>query len=286
MKTIFTLLLATAALTVSAQDTIITTSGEMIPAMVKNISTTEIEYKKAANPDGPTYVRAKTEVIAIHYKNGSVDKFASTGGSKTAGGDDYYSAGQARSNSTSLTMSDVHNTSAVVFYGVDFTNFSLIESKREDESDKIKNEYFPEWNSLYVMDVPAKTLARWLKKPDMTYSVESANKLNKTANVEKVVSGFPPQEDMKQNIKTTVAALADGDTHEKGIGLIINVEYFFKARQETAVYFTWFDIATHAVISSERVVVKKVQTGGLTKFWSAGLVEVTKEYVDNRFRRY
>ncbi len=64
-----------AALTVVAQDTIITRAGEVIPAKVYEITPTEIKYKKPTNPDGPMYVTSKEEVAVIEYKNGSKDVF-------------------------------------------------------------------------------------------------------------------------------------------------------------------------------------------------------------------
>jgi hypothetical protein len=281
MKKILLLLSLITGISLQAQDTIVTTSGEIIPALVKNITATEVEYKKQNNPEGPTYIRSKSEVLAIHYKNGTTDTF-----SKKSGGDDYYAPASAKGNSTAKTMSDVITTSYVVFYGIDFTNFSLVEPKRKSESEKIKNEYFSEWNRLFVAEVPPKTMSRWLKKFDLSYNIDAAIKLNQTAKIDNIVSAVPPSQDMREKIKTTVAAYAEGDTRTSGIGMVINVEYFYKAKQETSLYVTWFDIATHAVISSERVVVRQVQSGGLTKFWLAGLVEGTREYIDKVYKKY
>jgi len=58
-----------------AQDTIITRSGEVIPAKVLEITPTEIKYKKPSNPDGPLYVASKENVAVIQYKNGTKDVF-------------------------------------------------------------------------------------------------------------------------------------------------------------------------------------------------------------------
>jgi len=61
-----------------SQDTIYTRSGSVIAAKVTEINQDEVKYKKAANPDGPTYVVNKNEIALIEYKNGTKDVFASS----------------------------------------------------------------------------------------------------------------------------------------------------------------------------------------------------------------
>ncbi|MBA3681236.1 MAG: hypothetical protein H0W73_08740 [Bacteroidetes bacterium] len=58
-----------------AQDTLYTTKGRIITGQVIEITPQEIKYKRAANPDGPLYVVDKTDIVLIHYKNGSKDVF-------------------------------------------------------------------------------------------------------------------------------------------------------------------------------------------------------------------
>ncbi len=58
---------------IRAQDLIYLNNGSKVEAIVKEISTTEIKYKNFTNPDGPTYVITKGDVLMIEYKNGVVD---------------------------------------------------------------------------------------------------------------------------------------------------------------------------------------------------------------------
>jgi hypothetical protein len=59
-----------------AQDTIVEKSGTSIPARVMEIAKDNVRYKKFTNPDGPTYVISKSDIIFIRYQNGSVDTFS------------------------------------------------------------------------------------------------------------------------------------------------------------------------------------------------------------------
>jgi hypothetical protein len=284
MRKLFTISSFIFTTTLFAQDTLVTTNGDIVTVLVKSISDTEIEYKKANNPDGPTYVRSKSEVLAIHYKNGTTDTFSPS--KKAAAGDDYYSPGASPTKSTSMNMSDVISATNITFYGCDFSNFSFVEPKRKLEADKIKSVHFSEWNTLLMKEIPAKSLSRWMKKFEITYDDEIVKSINSNVSTENLVTAYPAGKDMKTDIKRSVAAYAAVDKRTSGIGMVINVEYFYKAKNETSVYVTFFDIATHAVINSERVVVKEVSGAGLTNYWGAGLVAAVREYIDQRYKRF
>lgn len=63
------------SLNLVAQDQIITREGDIIDGEVMKIGTSEIEYKKAENPDGPIYTILKNDVLSIKFENGTVEKF-------------------------------------------------------------------------------------------------------------------------------------------------------------------------------------------------------------------
>jgi hypothetical protein len=60
----------------AAGDVILKRSGEQIEAIVKEITDTEVKYKKMTNPDGVTYSVSRGNVFSITYQNGSRDVFA------------------------------------------------------------------------------------------------------------------------------------------------------------------------------------------------------------------
>lgn len=61
-----------------AQDIIVKKDGSLIQSKVQKIETSEIEYKKWTNLDGPTYSIAISDILAINYQNGEKETFAST----------------------------------------------------------------------------------------------------------------------------------------------------------------------------------------------------------------
>lgn len=74
-KIVFGLILVLLACCVKAQDVIVKKDNATILSKVTKISSTEIEYKKWSNLDGPTYTINKSEVSSVNYENGERDIF-------------------------------------------------------------------------------------------------------------------------------------------------------------------------------------------------------------------
>ena len=58
-----------------AADIIITRESGKIDAIIEEVSSTDIRYKKASNPKGPTFVISVNDVASIVYANGEVQAF-------------------------------------------------------------------------------------------------------------------------------------------------------------------------------------------------------------------
>ncbi len=76
MKKIIFLVVAVALSAMAmAQDVITLRNGDEIEGRVTKVTPTEIEYKLASNPDGPTYTKPVAEIFMVKYENGSKDVF-------------------------------------------------------------------------------------------------------------------------------------------------------------------------------------------------------------------
>lgn len=60
-----------------SQDVIYKTDNTKLEGKVLEVGTSEIRYKLASNPDGPTYVIVKSDLVLITYQNGSHQLFSS-----------------------------------------------------------------------------------------------------------------------------------------------------------------------------------------------------------------
>lgn len=66
-------LFCTASTLAMADDLIVFRSGEVIKGQVEEISHKSVKYKKASNPEGPSYTAERRELLSIQYENGTVD---------------------------------------------------------------------------------------------------------------------------------------------------------------------------------------------------------------------
>lgn len=58
-----------------ADDLIVFRNGDVVKAKVLEIKKMDVKYKRASNPQGPTYTVDKTELLSIIYENGEKDMF-------------------------------------------------------------------------------------------------------------------------------------------------------------------------------------------------------------------
>lgn len=63
------------AMSVLAEDLIVFRNGDVVKAVVLEILKSEVKYKRASNPKGPTYTVDKADLISINYENGEKDVF-------------------------------------------------------------------------------------------------------------------------------------------------------------------------------------------------------------------
>jgi hypothetical protein len=82
ISTIKTSLFAAVLLIISfqsfSQDTIFYKNATKVVAIVKEVSQTEVQYKKVEMPDGPMYIVSKNDLTKIIYKNGYTEEIKAT----------------------------------------------------------------------------------------------------------------------------------------------------------------------------------------------------------------
>lgn len=69
------LLICTTVFSASAQDMVVKKDGTIIKAKVIKVGSSEVEYKKWTNQNGPIYSISVNELLAINYQNGEKDMF-------------------------------------------------------------------------------------------------------------------------------------------------------------------------------------------------------------------
>ncbi len=75
MKAFYFIVFLTGLCRLNAQDTIVYKNGLRTPVLLKEISPSEIRYKREGMSDGPDYVISKADVDRVVYKNGVSETF-------------------------------------------------------------------------------------------------------------------------------------------------------------------------------------------------------------------
>ena len=58
-----------------AKDVIVTKDAQQIEAKITEVSESEVKYKKASNPNGPTFVMSTDKIATVVYENGEIQTF-------------------------------------------------------------------------------------------------------------------------------------------------------------------------------------------------------------------
>lgn len=75
----------------AAQDLIVKHNGDELQAKVVEIGDTQIKYRKFANPEGPVYSVASSDVFFIRFENGTKELISAAAASAPAAADPRYS---------------------------------------------------------------------------------------------------------------------------------------------------------------------------------------------------
>lgn len=100
--------------TVQAQDVIVTYDAEEIAAKITEIGETQIKYKKASNPDGPSYTMNIANVVMVRFENGEIETFKTQKDAMSA----QRSAAQVPANTVTIAGTPVGSTYATTISGV------------------------------------------------------------------------------------------------------------------------------------------------------------------------
>lgn len=180
---------------------------------------------------------------------------------------------------TKLTINDVYAANTIVYYGLDFSNFRLVEPDRINEGAEIRDVQFPAWNGFVMNTITMDKMAKWFKKTSVVYYPVPVTIANNKVSDANVVVRLPFKSDLTAIQKTILEYQKPANTTNK-IGMVVSVEYFLKNTREASAYVIFFDISTGAIISSEKMTNKVANGNGLTAFWGQSCQFFIKDYYD------
>lgn len=184
------------------------------------------------------------------------------------------------------TMKEVYKTNKVYYYGYDFTHFKLVEPKRIDEGNAIKNVMY-EWIGFWNEKLTERNYRNFLKKDTVIFIQEPVNSLNTKINPEKIIAkefdAFKPHSIPKDSLQSIVNNYPIKETN--GIGFVSIIECFYRDKKETSVWFVFFDINTKNIIDAFEVKSYDADGYGLVKYWGVGYVYAINKYSAKYYKK-
>lgn len=178
------------------------------------------------------------------------------------------------------TIKEISNVDEIVFYGYDFSNFTLVDPRKLND-DRV-TEYLPAWVDFLNKEINEDYLARKLRKKRVVFDFEYTTKVIRDLNPLEMVTLYR-KEIHKDSIQSIVRLYHMNQ--KEGIGLSVIVECFNKNEDKASAYFILFDIATKAIISTDRIVTKNPSGIGLTSHWGSALTSSFKFYLKQVYKK-
>lgn len=182
----------------------------------------------------------------------------------------------------------VYKADKVTFFGVDFSYLKLIHSDGfVDKNGKpmcntLTFKYFSEWNEMFLIERKKYNITRYFGIPEYTIDQATVTERNKAyAFVENCIT--ENESYRVSSTDMTDAVKLYGSKDASGLGLVIFAESFNKTAGICVLHVVFFDLATHAIVKSERVEGPPVGMG-FRNYW-ANAIDNTLDRSSNEYAK-
>ncbi len=188
----------------------------------------------------------------------------------------------------SQTAKDLFSPSNVKisWLGVDFSHvkligdFSQFYGAGEKDNAQIRDNYFPAWNRLILVEPDKYDIKGMLRNDSIIYDIEMVTKIN-SSTPNKDMESYNTPNYSKKDIETFVSLY---DTKERsGIGILFLAESLNKSMKEAYYHFVAIDMKTKEILFHERLR-GKPKGFGLRNYWAGSIYSVIKEIKNERYK--
>lgn len=183
------------------------------------------------------------------------------------------------SSTSNLSKNSIYEAS-VVWMGLDFSLFNFVSNKKIGEEQEHKKNIII-WQREFNSQTGSEKLGKWLKKTtyidDRSYTENLYNTyLNNT--------WISPQKQTLSRDKIQKHLSLYKSKHH-GLALVFIPEAFDEVEREITIQIVWFDLDSKSLVNIQSVNFKGVNPGTMTNRWGAALLDCTKTYIDQYFRK-
>ncbi|MGJ8547964.1 hypothetical protein [Winogradskyella wichelsiae] len=158
------------------------------------------------------------------------------------------------------------------FIGIDFSACKLVGTSSDfKNAEIIKNDYFPKWNNFFYSEPEKYDVAKYLKKENVVYLIESVETINNSTDEDELVTNTTPQSFSEEKLQDMVTAYDINSQSEVSMVFIVNA--LNKFRKNAVVNLVYFNSKTKKIIYSKELI--GIPRGfGLRNYWMGAFYNI------------
>lgn len=184
------------------------------------------------------------------------------------------------------TLKDVfsNSTTSVLYLGIDFTKFKVIDEPNANASD-IRDRQYAGINDLVINEAKKYDIKSALHRDNLEHDISMARERNSKANTESIVStnsaDFHRFKD--SDVEGIVKSFSFGG--KKGIGLLFVAEAMSKSDKAIAIWVTFVDMGSKKVLMTERLE-GKLAGFGFRNYVGGGIKSVIDQIEKKKYKEW
>ena len=170
-------------------------------------------------------------------------------------------------NSWSQGNEVIKKAETIYFYGYDFSNFKLVNPKKAND---VLIQYANGLSGYLVKKLPPIDFGANMNKK-IIYNFDESNRINRSIPAYNFGSFHMPEPLSKD---TCIVMIQKYNLQEeKGVGLIIFMEYADKYSESTRIRPVYFDIKSRDIIYSQPLIAENAKGAGFTRHWGKSFLK-------------
>jgi hypothetical protein len=185
---------------------------------------------------------------------------------------------------TRHSAKDLFTETSIVWYGIDYSkakfigSFAQFKDAGEINENSLVQRYFAGWNNVIVREPDKYDIAKFFKKEMAPIDLNPVTKVNSETKPAGIMQETDYVLDEKQ-IPAMVSKYKNGQNKE-GLGVVFITESYNHSREQATYYVVVFDIASKAVLITEKYTAKPGGFG-IKNYWISTVLKTLEKVSDN-----
>lgn len=178
---------------------------------------------------------------------------------------------------------EIFTSKYFTWYGLDFSNAKMIGAHGFTHPHRIVNQYFEEWNDLFIVEERKYNLKKAFNKSFVSMDLSIVTERNSFVDPNELVIPVYQNHTLDHAWIQSIIREYRTDGGRQGVGLVFVVESFNKHNETGTIWVTFFDIASKEILLTKK---KEGGTGGVgfRNHWARSIYNVLND-MQKEFRQ-